>query len=127
METRVNLKPGQKGTKRLVDQYSDALVCVRYRYDTKTHKQHKTVELIVSESKWTPPPAKYPAGELAPLRIGINETALQVQARAVGGRWDNDQRVWFVPYGCIAGTKLEKLYCSRNHGRRQRIGKFIVI
>ena len=42
------------------------------------------------------------------LKIGIHETALQAQASAVGGRWDKEQHVWFVPYGCIAGTKLEK-------------------
>lgn len=109
MKTRVNLKPGQKGTKRLVEQYGDALVCVRYRYDAKNHKQYKTVEIIVSESEWTPPPAKYPDGELVPLKIGINETVLQGQVRAVGGRWNKEQQVWLVPYGCIAGTKLEKL------------------
>jgi hypothetical protein len=33
MKTRVKLKPGQRGTKKLLDQYGDALVCVRYRYD----------------------------------------------------------------------------------------------
>jgi hypothetical protein len=108
MKTRVILKPGQKGTKRLVEQYGDALLCVRYRYDAKAHKQYKTVEIIVSESEWTPPPAKYPDGTLVPLKIGINEIALQNQARAVGGRWDKEKRVWLVPYGCIAGTKLEK-------------------
>lgn len=71
MKTRVNLKPGQKGTKRLVEQYGDALVCVRYRYDEKTQKQYKTVEIIVSESDWTPPPAKYPDGAIVPLKVGI--------------------------------------------------------
>jgi len=109
MKTRVNLKPGQKGTKRLVQQYGDTLICVRYRYDAKAHKQYKTVEIIVSESVWTPPPAKYPDGTLVPLKIGINETSLQNQTRAVGGRWDKQRQVWLVPYGCIAGTKLEKL------------------
>jgi len=109
MKTRVILKPGQKGTKRLVQQYGDALLCVRYRYDAKAHKQYKTVEIIVSETEWTPPPARYPDGTLVPLKIGINETVLQNQARAVGGRWDKEQQVWLVPYGCIAGTKLEKL------------------
>jgi hypothetical protein len=28
----LHLKPGQKGTKHLVEQYGDRLVCVRYRY-----------------------------------------------------------------------------------------------
>jgi hypothetical protein len=109
MKTRVNLKPGQKGTKRLMDQYGDSLICVRYRYDTAKKKQYKTAEIIISESDWTPPPAKYPDGTLVPLKIGINEIALQNQVRSVGGRWDKEQQVWFVPYGCIAGTKLEKL------------------
>jgi len=109
MKTRVILKPGQKGTKRLVEQYGEALLCVRYRYDAKAHKQYKTVEIIVSESEWTPPPAKYPDGTLVSLKIGINETSLQNQTRAVGGRWDKQRQVWLVPYGCIAGTKLEKL------------------
>lgn len=109
MKTRVILKPGQKGTKRLVEQYGDALICVRYRYDAKAHKQYKTVEIIVSENEWTPPPAKYPDGSLVSLKIGIKETALQEQVRAVGGRWNKPQQVWLVPYGCIAGTRLEKL------------------
>ena len=109
MKTRVILKPGQKGTKRLVEQYGEALICVRYRYDAKKHKQYKTVEIIVSESEWTPPPAKYSDGALVPLKIGIKETALQEQLRSVGGRWNKQQQVWLVPYGCIAGTKLEKL------------------
>jgi hypothetical protein len=38
MKTRVILKSGQKGTKRLVEQYGDALICVRYRYDAKAQK-----------------------------------------------------------------------------------------
>jgi len=43
------------------------------------------------------------------LAIGIKETALQSQVKAVGGRWDKDRKLWIVPYGCIRGTRLEKL------------------
>jgi len=32
METRVTLKPGSKGTKKLVTQFGERLVCVRYRF-----------------------------------------------------------------------------------------------
>ena len=49
MKTRKHLKPGQMGTKGLVAQYGDALLCVRYRYDEKRGVQLKTVELIVEE------------------------------------------------------------------------------
>lgn len=108
MKTRARLKPGQNGTKKFVEKYGEALVCVRYRYDSENHKQYKTVEIIVSESDWTPPPAKYPDSTMVSLKIGVKEMAAQEQVRAVGGRWDKGKKLWIVPYGCIAGTKLEK-------------------
>ena len=33
---RLRLKPGQKATKRLLAQYGDRLICVRYRYEPST-------------------------------------------------------------------------------------------
>lgn len=108
MKTRARLKPGQNGTKKFVEIYGETLVCVRYRYDKENCKQYKTVEIIVSESDWTPPPAKYPDSTMVSLKIGVREMAAQEQVRAVGGRWDRGKRLWIVPYGCIAGTKLEK-------------------
>ncbi|MDP3769158.1 MAG: hypothetical protein Q8S13_14190 [Dehalococcoidia bacterium] len=32
---RLHLKPGQKGTKQLLAQYGDRLICVRYRYTSR--------------------------------------------------------------------------------------------
>ncbi|BDV42288.1 hypothetical protein GURASL_12110 [Geotalea uraniireducens] len=49
MKSYCHLKPGQKGTQRLVEQYGDALLCVRYRCDAKRGVRLKTVELIVEE------------------------------------------------------------------------------
>jgi hypothetical protein len=54
MRTRLHLKPGQRGTKRLSEKYGDQLVCVRYRYDDATKKRYKTVELIVDVAEWQP-------------------------------------------------------------------------
>ena len=54
MRTRLHLKPGQRGTKRLSEQYGEQLVCVRYRYDDATKKRYKTVELIVDVAEWSP-------------------------------------------------------------------------
>jgi hypothetical protein len=54
MRTRLHLKPGQRGTKRLSEQYGEQLVCVRYRYDDATQKRYKTVELIVDVAEWSP-------------------------------------------------------------------------
>lgn len=54
MRTRLKLKPGQRGTKKLLNQYGEQLVCVRYRYDAERKKRFKTVELIVDEIDWEP-------------------------------------------------------------------------
>lgn len=54
MQTRLSLRPGQKGTKKLVVEYGDRLVAVRYRYDVERRKRYKTVELIVDETPWSP-------------------------------------------------------------------------
>jgi hypothetical protein len=64
MEARATLRPGQKGTKKLVTRFGDRLICVRYRYDTMRRKRFTTVELIVDESDWA---ASIPiAAEAAP-------------------------------------------------------------
>jgi hypothetical protein len=54
MQTRLSLRPGQKGTKKLVVEYGDRLVAVRYRYDADRQRRYKTIELIVEESPWLP-------------------------------------------------------------------------
>jgi hypothetical protein len=54
MITRLKLKPGQKGTKKLAAEYGDALVCVRYRYDRASCMRAKTVEIIVEKTAWYP-------------------------------------------------------------------------
>ena len=49
MKSYAHLKPGQKGTMRLVKEYGKALLCVRYRYDEARNVKLKTVEIIVDE------------------------------------------------------------------------------
>jgi hypothetical protein len=52
MRTRLILKPGHRGSKKLLAEYGERLLCVRYRYDDEKRKRYKTVELIVAESDW---------------------------------------------------------------------------
>jgi hypothetical protein len=49
MKSYAHLKPGRNGTKRLVDKYGEALICVRYRYDEIRGVRLKTAEIIVEE------------------------------------------------------------------------------
>ncbi|GBD97048.1 hypothetical protein BMS3Abin06_01944 [bacterium BMS3Abin06] len=50
MQTKLTLLPGQSGTKKLLRQYGDQLICVRYCYDDYHKKRYKTVELIIEET-----------------------------------------------------------------------------
>lgn len=108
MKTRLILKPGQKGTKRLAEIYGDALLCIRFRYDEETRTRLKTVELIVEKSDWTPPPSRYAVNDLVSLRIEASNMTLRTQAKAAGAKWNPEKQLWFVTYGKIAGTSLEK-------------------
>jgi hypothetical protein len=92
MQARLKLKPGQKGTKKLVEQYGSRLVCVRYRYDAQTKKRYKTVEIIVDEVAWTPRPPK--ASGLVDLEIAWRESDLAQLVQAAGGRWSPEKRLW---------------------------------
>ncbi len=54
MEIKTTIQAGQNGSKQLVNEYGDQLVCVRYRYDKKKQKRYKTIELIIDEQDWVP-------------------------------------------------------------------------
>jgi hypothetical protein len=99
-------KPGESGTEKLVAKYGDHLVAVRYRYSHAERKRFKTVELIVAEDDWTPPPSRdeivsnTPPPKLTPcvpLRIRYFEKDLQRMVKAIGGTWDPDQKLWYAP------------------------------
>ncbi len=98
------MKPGQPGTKQLVEQYGAQLVCVRYRYDVPTRKRIKTVEIVVAESEWLPPAQRFSAHEMVWLRIGFVDRATEQQLLAAGGKWDDRRCVWTIRYD--AAVKL---------------------
>lgn len=47
MDVKTKLHPGENGTKGLLKQYREQLVCERYRYDKARRKRYETVELII--------------------------------------------------------------------------------
>lgn len=100
MFTGTKLKPGQKGTKKMLAEYGSRLLCVRYRYDAERRRRYKTVELIVDESDWEPPRRK--AQEIVKLRVGASERDWQRRVRAAGGRWNPAERVWELRYDKVS-------------------------
>jgi len=105
MEIKATILPGQNGTKQLLGQYGEQLVCVRYRYDKARLKRFKTVELIIEEKDWIPKDYVNPE-RLVELRIGYGESGLREQVKAAGGRWDPEKKLWELPYGEAAKLRL---------------------
>jgi hypothetical protein len=87
MKTHTHLKPGQKGTRRLVEKFGDALLCVRYRYDAIRGVRLKTVEIVVEEK-----PCKsflrYKDEDIVSLILSYTKKDLRDKLKALGGEME---------------------------------------
>ena len=107
MEVKSTVAPGQKGTKALLKEYGDQLVCVRYRYDKARQKRIKTIELIIDEQDWVPGVSIPPDRRVA-LKIGFGETELREQVKNAGGFWNPDKKLWVLSYHHVLRMGLER-------------------
>lgn len=117
MLVRTVRKPGDPGTLKLVAQYGDRLLNVRYRYDPVKNKRYKTIELIVAEEHWQPPAQPHeditpPAPEprytpRVPIRIQYFEKDLQQKIKAIGGIWNPGEKIWYAPEEHVQRIGLE--------------------
>jgi len=93
---------------KLVAKYGEKLVALRYRYDAAKGKRYKTIELIIAEEDWTPPPPHAEEVRLVtpthayspppvPVRIHYLEKDLQRQLKSIGGTWDAGKKLWYAP------------------------------
>lgn len=101
MKAYGHLKPGQKGTQRLLTRFGAALICVRYRYDERTGDNLTTAEIIVDRRPRLMTRCRDTDG--VAVAVSYTETAPRDKLKAAGGRWSRDERVWRVPYGAIRG------------------------
>jgi len=116
MTVRAIFKPGQKGTRKLVDEYGEQLVAVRYRYNENVNKRYKTIELIIDEKEWQviDPEGKMPDPEQfseikasqVKIRIGWQEHELRDQIKSIGGIWSEKDHLWYVNDFAIRGIGL---------------------
>jgi hypothetical protein len=103
---RLNLRPGQKGTKQLLTQYGDRLVCVRYRYDAERTKRLKTVELIVAEHDWHPTRPRFAPDQVVAVRVAFADVEVRQKMKRAGGRWDPARRTWLLLYERVVALGL---------------------
>lgn len=103
MPTRVvkKLVPGQAGTIRLVEQFGDALVCVRHRHDQNELYRWTTVELVVEH--------KAIRGGSDPflwVRIARYEHDVQAAVQQAGGRSSDRENLWRVRRSVVRALGL---------------------
>jgi hypothetical protein len=118
MKSRLNLKPGQKGTKKLVEAYGNSLLYVRYRYDESRGVRLKTVEIVVEEKPWQPKVRLLDEDNVA-VAVNYSEKPLRDMLKAAGGKWDPERKLWHVLFGRIRGTELEERMITED-GKRNR-------
>jgi hypothetical protein len=106
---RLHLKPGQKGTKRLFEQYGTRLICVRYRYDAP-RKRLKTVELVVDEREWVPRP-RVAGHTIVELRIPFADARARTVVKQAGGRWNPNRKTWHLRYDRVVANGLSDRIC----------------
>jgi len=106
------LVPGQRGTKKLLAEYGDRLVRVRYRYDEPTGRSFKTIELIVEEGTSASPsdsPDRRPgpSHRLVGLRVDWEELEIRRRLKAVGATWNPGERLWECRHDLAVDLGLE--------------------
>jgi len=102
----LNLKSGDKGTRRLVAEYGERLVRVRYRYDKERGKRLKTVGLIVEEVDWRPAMRLKP-DTVVGVRVRWREAELAGRVRLAGGKWNRERRLWELRYDRAVELELQ--------------------
>ena len=123
-------RPGQRGTQKLVSQYGERLVCVRYRYDAASGARYKTVELIVDQAAWVPPPPhphankpvirvdriddlETPPPQQVGVKVFFRENELRERVKAAGGHWSKAEKLWRLPYRTAVSLGLEHRIAKR--------------
>lgn len=100
VETRLTLRPGQPGTRKLVENYGERLLRVRYIYDPDSGWRLKTVELVVEAVPWKQK-SRSPRrqdDDVVYVRIAFPEVELRTRARRLGAIWRAPQRLWDITY-----------------------------
>jgi len=114
--------PPAAGTQRWQAQYGiDMLLCVRHRADPAGLRRVVTVELVVGEVATRRTQRRLVERTLYPLLVGPQERALRTAILAHGGRWDPDQRLWYLTGAAVDSIGLlDRIAIDRQPRRRTR-------
>jgi ATP-dependent protease HslVU (ClpYQ) ATPase subunit len=111
LKVRLTLNPGDRGTKKLVNEFGDKLICVRYRYDEKRGRRLKTVETIVEDIPWKAPPGN---NNEVFVKAKWNEKDLHLLIKNAGGKYDKNLKLWKIAYGDAMTLGLKSRIVDKN-------------
>ena len=119
MEVTKTLKPGDRGTSRLLRKFGERLVCVRYRFDPAKKKNLTTVELIIDERDaplgYHPlSPRRRTPKQKVLVRVDFHESELRARVKAAHGLWDPERRGWLLPFAAVEEMGLEERIMEEN-------------
>ena len=101
------LEAGKPGTKKLLEEYGDRLICVRYRYDPEKKIKYKTIEIILDKGFWDPEALEVKRNRKVEIRINYNEVELRKKIKAAGGIWNREKKVWELSYKSVKELGLK--------------------
>ncbi len=107
MKINRKLKPGQKGTKKLLEKYGDNLLSVRYIYDSEKQVMMKTIELLVEKKRWIPNKNKIRYNKVVHLRIDYGEVSIGRIVKSAGRIWNKEKGYWELPYREVVSLGLD--------------------
>jgi len=97
MRTRLTLKAGEPGTRKVLDEYGERLLYVRYRYDEERHLRLKTAEIIIETVAWNPTQAPIvDALDYIHIRFDARDKKTKTAVKRLGGYWDPDAAAWRI-------------------------------
>jgi hypothetical protein len=119
METRLTLRPGQPGTRKLVQRFGERLLRVRYLYDAGSGRRLMTVELVVESVAWKPRSRKSRRQDdgIVYVRIAFTEADLRDRAKRLGAISRKAQRLWEITYRDSKRLGIEDRIVEEGVGR----------
>ena len=87
------MRPGTRGTAKLLRNWGDRLISVRYRYCDAPPTRFTTVEIVVATAPWKVSPRRS-------VHVDVKswESDLRDRIRAAGGRWVPEATRWRMRY-----------------------------
>ena len=107
LDVRKTLRPGERGTRKLLGIYANDLVSVRYRHDEAAGVRLKTAEIAVARAKLSRPKVM-PSSALVYAKVEPWEKPLHEKLKKGGARWDPRIRLWRMRYDTALALGLRR-------------------